>query len=191
MGWTGTFASSFAEMKKQYIVELTASGRIKMVSTYGNWFHCINTATDRPFVIYMLTSSRNHEYAYKDMSSDMGFFQLNYRAASWLKRELMKRNMAPLTKYEADWILRSERKERFSKLAKIMSHGDILTLKAGFQTQSSTVEDGEIFTYEYVDHGKREANLVAMRKKDHRLWRLRPSDFRELDPEHDFLPVPV
>ena len=88
------------------------------------------------------------------MDSSEGPYYFNINAVKWLKRELAKRNMEPYNQYEADLILRHDRKERQDKYIKSLARGHELTVIDDFScTNGAEFHVGDKFIFEYFDRG--------------------------------------
>ena len=129
MGWTSSprYYNPTA-LRRIYATEFNPE-KVTVVGWCGGWLKCINKLNDRPFLVCVLVRRVNkNEYAYKDMDSSEGPYYFNINAVKWLKRELAKRNMEPYNQYEADLILRHDRKERQDKYIKSLTRGHELTV---------------------------------------------------------------
>ena len=143
-------------LRREYEDDITRSGRIKSFGWCGSFLKCLDTQTDRPFLVdVMVHKFGKREYGYKDIETSSGPYDTNTAAARWLRRELAKRNLAPASAYEASWLLRCERKERQSKTVKSFKVGDVLEARCNFElTNGYKYKAGDKFDVRYVKGGR-------------------------------------
>ena len=158
MGWTSSWKwPTPTILRKEYAAGFNPE-KTKVIGWCGGWLKCIDLLHDRPFVICVLVRRfGKREYGYKDMSSDMGPYYFNMAAVNWLKRELAKRNMAPYNAWEAELILRHERKARRDAELKALKEGDELTVREGedFEcTNGARFRGGDKFKFVSFVRGK-------------------------------------
>ena len=157
MGWTSCYKwYTPTVLRREYEEDISRSGKIKTFGWCGSFLKCLNTQTDRPFLVdVMVHKFGKREYGYKDIDTSSGPFDTNTAAARWLRRELAKRNMAPYNAFEASWLLRCERKERQSKAIKSFKVGDVLEARCDFElTNGYEYKAGDKFDVRYVKGGR-------------------------------------
>ena len=185
MGWTSSWKwPTPTILRKEYAAGFNPE-KTKVVGWCGGWLKCIDLLHDRPFVICVLVRRfGKREYGYKDMDSTMGPYYYNMAAVMWLKRELAKRNMAPYNEWEADLILRHERKARREAVIKALKPGDELVVREEFDcTNGVHFNAGAKFTFEYFSRGRIHA-------RNGYIYRLTPGVFFPLQCD-DMLPMVV
>lgn len=185
MGWTSSWKwPTPTILRKDYVAGINQK-TTKVVGWCGGWLKCIDLLHDRPFVICVLVRRfGKREYGYKDMDSTMGPYYYNMAAVMWLKRELAKRNMAPYNEWEADLILRHERKARREAVIKALKPGDELVVRSEFDcTNGAHFNVGDKFTFEYFSRGRIHA-------RNGYSYRLTPGIFFPLQCD-DMLPMVV
>lgn len=157
MGWTSCWKwTTPTVLRSEYEDDMARSGKIKTFGWCGSFLKCLDTQTDRPFLVdVMVHKFGKREYGYKDIDTSSGPYDTNTAAARWLRRELAKRNMAPYNDYEASWLLRCERKERQSKAIKALKGGDVLEARCDFElTNGYKYKAGDKFYVRYVKGGR-------------------------------------
>lgn len=156
MGWTSSprYYNPTA-LRRIYASEFNPE-KVNVVGWCGGWLKCIDKVNDRPFLVCVLVRRvGKYEYAYKDMDSTEGPYYFNLAAVKWLKRELAKRNMEPYNQYEADLILRHERKERQDKYMKSLNRGDELVACTEFHcTNGADFRVGDKFILDYIHRNR-------------------------------------
>lgn len=185
MGWTSSWKwPTPTILRKEYAAGFNPE-KTKVVGWCGGWLKCIDLLHDRPFVICVLVRRfGKREYGYKDMDSTMGPYYYNMAAVMWLKRELAKRNMAPYNEWEADLILRHERKARREAAIKALKPGDELVVREEFDcTNGAHFNVGDKFKFEYFSRGRIHA-------RNGYIYRLTPGIFFPLQCD-DMLPMVV
>jgi hypothetical protein len=153
MGWTSSYEwHSPTVLRKEYEEDMARSGRIKTFGWCGSFLKCLDTRTDRPFLVdVMVRKFGKREYGYKDIETSSGPYDTNTTAARWLRRELAKRNMAPYTAYEASWLLRCDRMERHAKTIRSFKAGDVLEARCDFELNNGDkYKAGDKFDVRYV-----------------------------------------
>lgn len=156
MGWLSSWKwPTPTILRKDYVNNINPE-YTTVVGWSGGWLKCIDKKTDRPYLICVLVRRFGKgEYGYKDMESSVGPYYYNMAAVKWLKRELAKRNMAPYNAWEADLILRHERKARRDAMVKAIKPGSELVARTDFScTNGAEFKPGDKFILEYVSHGK-------------------------------------
>jgi len=156
MGWTSCWNwYTPTILRREYVDDITRSGRIKTLGWCGSFLKCIHVPTGRPFVIdVMVRKFGKREYGYKAVEGASGPGDVNLAAARWLRRELDKRGLAP-DGYEADWLLRCDRKERHAKVIKSFKGGDVLEARCDFELSNGyEYKAGDKFDVRYVKGGR-------------------------------------
>lgn len=157
MGWTSCWKwTTPTVLRREYEEDITRSGRIKTFGWCGSFLKCLDTQTDRPFLVdVMVHKFGKREYGYKDIETSSGPYDTNTAAARWLRRELAKRNMAPANAYEASWLLRCDRKERHAKVIKAIKAGDVVEARRDFElTNGYEFKAGDKFDVRSVRRGR-------------------------------------
>lgn len=189
MGWT---SSSSLKSSKDCMDEVRSSFRngFTVVGGSGNWIRVINDRTDRPFVVYVRTAKDRYGYAYKEMDSSMGFYYYNATHARWLAKELAKRNLAPINRFEADWIVECERRKRFNaELKSIKVGSEITSIEPFSTTDGRDFKVGHKFYVTKVSRGCFHCQESPLDGYWHKGYRLETSLF--FKPQGDLLPVAV
>lgn len=157
MGWTSSYRwYSPTVLRKEYEEDIAQSGRIKTFGWCGSFLKCLDTQTDRPFVIdVMVRFFGKHEgYGYKDIESTSGPYDTNITAARWLRRELAKRNLDPMH-YENDWLLYCERQARRLRDLKQLKAGQVVAARHSFElTTGKKFAAGTQLVVECVERGR-------------------------------------
>ena len=157
MGWTSCWKwTTPTVLRREYEEDIARSGRIKTFGWCGSFLKCLDTQTDRPFLVdVMVHKFGKREYGYKDIETSSGPYDTNATAARWLRRELAKRNMAPANAYEASWLLRCDRKVRQAKTVKSFKAGDVLEARCDFALNNGyEFHAGDKFDVRYVKGGR-------------------------------------
>lgn len=157
MGWTSSYKwYKPSVLRKEYAEDLARSGRFTVVGWEGSWLKVINNKTNRPFVIdVMVKKFGKDEYGYKDVEGSSGPYEVNQRAASWLRRELAKRGMEP-EGYEADWLARCDRAAESMARLKAIKPGDVIEAVRSFELCDgyTKFKAGDKFDVRMVKRGK-------------------------------------
>lgn len=157
MGWTSSYRwYSPTVLRKEYEADIARSGRVKTFGWCGSFLKCLDTQTDRPFVVdVMVRFFGKHEgYGYKDIESTSGPYDTNIAAARWLRRELAKRNLDP-KHYENDWLLYCERQARRLRDLKQLKAGQVVAARHSFElTTGKTFAAGTPLVVECVERGR-------------------------------------
>jgi hypothetical protein len=157
MGWTSCWKwTTPTVLRREYEEDMARSGRIKTFGWCGSFLKCLDTQTDRPFLVdVMVHKFGKREYGYKDIETSSGPSDTNTAAARWLRRELAKRNLAPANAYEASWLLRCDRKERQAKTVQSFKAGDVLEARCDFELNSGIqYQKGDKFDVKSVKRGR-------------------------------------
>lgn len=139
MGWTSSYRwYSPTVLRKEYEEDMARSGQVKTFGWCGSFLKCLDTKTDRPFVVDVMVRffGKNEGYGYKDIESTSGPFDTNIAAARWLRRELDKRNMAPYNSFEANWLLYCDRQARRLRDLKQLKAGQVVEARKDFTLTS-------------------------------------------------------
>ena len=156
MGWTSSPRwYNPTVLRREYAAGFNPE-KVQVIGWSGGWLKCVHKSDDRPFLVCVLVRRFGKgEFGYKDMSSASGPYYFNQAAVKWLKRELAKRNMEPYNQYEAELILRHDRKERQEQYIKSLKNGHELTVVIdGFRcTNGAEFRVGDKFIFEYFDRG--------------------------------------
>lgn len=180
MGWTSCYNwYTPTILRREYVEDITRSGNIKSLGWCGSFLKCIHVPTGRPFVIdVMVRKFGKREYGYKDVEGSSGPGDVNLAAARWLRRELDKRGLAP-DGYEADWLLRCNRKAERDAKVKALKPGTVLKVAVAFDTSGGSHFDvGEEFTVDYINGGKIFCHYRDFGRANYRLspWIFYPLD---------------
>ena len=157
MGWTSCYRwYKPTVLRREYEDDMARSGRIKTFGWCGSFLKCLDTQTDRPFLVdVMVRKFGKDEYGYKDIETSSGPFDTNTAAARWLRRELAKRNMVPYNEHEASWLLYCERKERQAKLLKKLKAGAVMAARHDFTLNSGhEFKAGDLLEVKGVKRGR-------------------------------------
>lgn len=137
MGWSQQFNwRSAKDVYAEYIDCAKRNDVIHYVGRSGAFLKCIDKRNDRPYLVQLMVHNhRNGEIYVKELDSTYsGANEVNIAAADWLRRELAKRNMAPGSIYEADWLAQCERRKRLDKYIENLTPMDTLTAICDFNT---------------------------------------------------------
>lgn len=153
MGWTQQFNWNRAkDVYDEYIESAKKNAKFRYVGRSGAFLKCIRNRDDRPFLIQLMVHNHgNGEVLVKDLDSTYsGVNTINVGAADWLRRELAKRNMAPGSHYEADWLAECERRKRLDKYIENLTPMDKLTAIRDVTMSSGIVfKKGDQFQFLY------------------------------------------
>lgn len=157
MGWTSCYRwYTPTVLRKEYEEDMARSGRIKTFGWCGSFLKCLDTQTDRPFVVDVMVRffGKNEGYGYKDIESTSGPYDTNIAAARWLRRELAKRNLDPVA-YENDWLLYCERQARRLRDLKQLKAGQVVAARRSFElTTGKKVTAGTPLVVEWVERSR-------------------------------------
>ena len=138
MGWTSSYHwYSPTVLRIEYEEDISRSGRVKTFGWCGSFLKCLDTKTDRPFVIDVMVRffGKNEGYGYKDIESTSGPYDTNLAAARWLRRELDKRGMIP-DGCEHNWLLYCDRQARRLRDLKKLKAGQVVEARKDFTLTS-------------------------------------------------------
>lgn len=154
MGWTSCWKwTTPTVLRREYEEDISRSGRIKTFGWCGSFLKCLDTQTDRPFVIdVMVRFFGKHEgYGYKDIESTSGPYDTNIAAARWLRRELAKRNLNPES-YEHHWLLYCDRQARRLRALRQLKAGQVVEARRSFElTTGKKFDAGTPLVVEWVE----------------------------------------
>lgn len=153
MGWSQQVNwRSAKDVYAEYIDCAKRNDVVHYVGRSGAFLKCIDKRNDRPYLVQLLVHNhRNGEVYVKELDSTYtGANEINIAAADWLRRELAKRNLAPGSIYEADWLAQCERRKRLDKYIENLTPMDKLTAIRDVTMSSGIVfEKGDQFQFLY------------------------------------------
>ena len=143
-------------LRKEYEEDIARSGKIKTFGWCGSFLKCLDTQTDRPFVIDVMVRffGKSDGYGYKDIESTSGPYDTNIAAARWLRRELAKRNLDPVA-FESDWLLYCDRQARRLRDLRQLKAGQVVAARHSFElTTGKKFAAGTPLVVECVERGR-------------------------------------